>query len=527
MKPSATRANPLEHLGLGRHSAAELEECDDGTSECDATDENAEIGCYHMQSRRIHDISHNTTDTGQDSCKTNNRVKSRNGLREICGGDSLADKHTSNGTKSSETTELSENLGCEASSEQAGQNTCTDTKNTKSVAHTSSSLGSKTRDGTNTENRANKITGLNKTSSTSRGSSQETTTAEYCRNSIKPGVLRGHAFGNDKATTDIDKGQKNTHGTKRLGNGCRNGIRDTHQRRVKRRSNTPDSTVSNKTSKSKAVTPATSRVFFCQGVKAMGSGVAATGSVFTGGGGGAARGADGQFALLGSFTVASSFGSQINNDTSRFHDIENIVLEQFRGRSSRDQCSGDDDVDFFGLVFEKLHFSFDKFLAHFLSIATSTRSIFLDFDLDEFGSKRLNLFTSSWPGIKATNNSPHTTSSSNSTQTSNAGTDNQNFARRNFASSSDLTSEESTKYVGGFKNSFVTGDVGHTTERIKHLSSRDARNHVHGEAGCLSSSDFVDKFLVLGRLEERDNSLAFFHGINFSKSRTTDLENNV
>ena len=180
-----------QDLWLRRHPAGELQERDYGSGKRDATDNDTKVGCDEMESGRVHDISHDTTDTGQDGSQTNHRVKSGDSLRKIGRSDSLSDEHTSDCTKCSKTTKLSEDFRGKASSEQTSQHTCTDTEDTESITHTRSGLGSKTGDGANAENRADEITGLNETSSTSGCSSYETATTNNSRNCIEPGVLRG------------------------------------------------------------------------------------------------------------------------------------------------------------------------------------------------------------------------------------------------------------------------------------------------------------------------------------------------
>jgi hypothetical protein len=69
-----------------------------------------------------------------------------------------------------------------------------------------------------------------------------------------------------------------------------------------------------------------------------------------------------------------------------------LFSDEFRGRSARDQSGCDHNVYISALFKEELHFGFNEFFRHFLSISPSSRPIFLNFNLDELGTERLNLF---------------------------------------------------------------------------------------------------------------------------------------
>lgn len=55
------------------------------------TDENTQISRHHMQCRDVGNFSKHTTNTGEDSSKSHNRVKSSDRLRKISCSNSTAD----------------------------------------------------------------------------------------------------------------------------------------------------------------------------------------------------------------------------------------------------------------------------------------------------------------------------------------------------------------------------------------------------------------------------------------------------
>lgn len=234
-----------------------------------------------------------------------------------------------------------------------------------------------------------------------------------------------------------------------------------------------------------------------------------------------------QLTLLGSFAVPSRLGCQVNNDTTGLHDIEHVLRNELWRGLARNQSSRYNDVDILGLFFEQVHLGIDEFLAHFLCIATSTRSVFLELDFDELGSKGLNLLSRGGSCIESSHNSTHSTCRSNGTQAGDTSTNDQYFTRRDLPSSCYLASQKSAKHIGGFKNGFVASNVGHAAQYVKYLGSGNAWNHIHRKASGFSSSNLVHKLLVLGRLKKRDYSLAFFDVIHLTHTRTSNLENDV
>lgn len=99
------------------------------------------------------------------------------------------EERTSENTNGRKTAKLGENLRGETGSQQAGQDTDTNTKHTEHVTHASSVLGRKAGERTNAENGANKITGLDEASSASSGSSDEATSTNDSRDGVQPREL--------------------------------------------------------------------------------------------------------------------------------------------------------------------------------------------------------------------------------------------------------------------------------------------------------------------------------------------------
>ena len=79
-------------------------------------------------------------------------------------------------------------------------------------------------------------------------------------------------------------------------------------------------------------------------------------------------------------------------------------------------------------------------------------------------------------------------------------TDDKCFCRGDFAGCGDLTREEPSKVVGGFKNALIASNVGHGAKDIEGLSTTGAGNAVKGENVGLLFLEKLDQRLILFRI---------------------------
>lgn len=76
----------------GLHAAGEFHECNHGAGKCDATDQDAQVGGYHVQGGDVADIRQHASDAGEDGRKSDDRVQGCDSLGKS-GGCNAAAEH--------------------------------------------------------------------------------------------------------------------------------------------------------------------------------------------------------------------------------------------------------------------------------------------------------------------------------------------------------------------------------------------------------------------------------------------------
>jgi hypothetical protein len=73
----------------------------------------------------------------------------------------------------------------------------------------------------------------------------------------------------------------------------------------------------------------------------------------------------------------------------------------------------------------------------------------------------------------------------------------------------------------------VAGDVGHGRKRVHLLGARDARHHVHRDGGDALLFSLLQQRLVLARIEEGNQRLAFLQALQFRLGGLAHLDHDV
>mmetsp|Transcript_8351 Transcript_8351/g.20093 ORF Transcript_8351/g.20093 Transcript_8351/m.20093 type:complete len:276 (+) Transcript_8351:2069-2896(+) len=227
------------------------------------------------------------------------------------------------------------------------------------------------------------------------------------------------------------------------------------------------------------------------------------------------------------FDISTSFGSQIDSHTTRLHLGNHLLGDHSWGRATRNQSSGDDNINVLTLLCQHISCCSMPLSTHFLGISTSCRTIFFKVNFQELSTHSFNLFLGHWSNIKGSNDSSHVLGSLNSSQTSNSRTNDQYLGRRNLSSSSHLPSKEASKFIGSLQDGTVSRNVGLTGKSIVGLTSGESTwNTVHSKGSCLLILQLLDQSLILLRIQET-NQCSIFQHFHFLISGWSKLQDNV
>ena len=115
---------------------------------------------------------------------------------------------------------------------------------------------------------------------------------------------------------------------------------------------------------------------------------------------------------LSQFAVAAHLGCEIDNDAAFLHGFDHGLCYELGGWSAGNECCGDDDINFFGLLGKEFHFGLDKLITHDLGIAALSGSVLIcKIEHQELCIHTLDLFLYFRAGIKGSDNGPHAFSS--------------------------------------------------------------------------------------------------------------------
>lgn len=83
-----------------------------------------------------------------------------------------------------------------------------------------------------------------------------------------------------------------------------------------------------------------------------------------------------------------------------------------------------------------------------------------------------------------------------------------------------ITREKSSKIIGSLDDSLVAGNVGHGTQRIKYLRSTNPRNAIHRKSCHVTSTQGLDQFCILTRIQKAYQSATVSELPNLRSRRT-------
>ena len=212
---------------------------------------------------------------------------------------------------------------------------------------------------------------------------------------------------------------------------------------------------------------------------------------------------------FGQFTVTALLSGQVNHHAAVFHAFHHLGGPQFRRGPARDQGGGNHDIDVFCLLGEQRHFGRDEFIAHDLGVAALARTVLIfEVQHQELGAHTLHLLLHLRPGVEGTYDGAHATGGANGSQPGNTGANHQHLGWGYLAGSRNLPGKKPPKMLRRLNHCPVTCNVGHGTQGIELLGTRDAGHTVHGHGGHAALGELFQQFRVLGRPQETDQCLA-------------------
>ncbi|MNX95537.1 hypothetical protein D3C86_1278150 [compost metagenome] len=240
----------------------------------------------------------------------------------------------------------------------------------------------------------------------------------------------------------------------------------------------------------------------------------------------------GDDALVGNrqVAIAAAFCREVDDNRTWLHHRYHIGEPQFRGVAARNERGGDDDIDLrseFAELFELLLAEFRRGGGGITAGGCAVLALVGEIEIDEFGAHALDLFGHFRAHVEGIGDGAERGGRADGGKTGNASADDQHLGGRHLAGGGHLTGEEAAEIIAGLDDRAITGDVGHGGQGVHLLGAGNARHHVHGDDICALFLGLLQKVLVLGGIEERDQRLVRRQAINLRRFRRTNLGDDI
>ncbi|QTK80597.1 hypothetical protein AT6N2_C3088 [Agrobacterium tumefaciens] len=237
-------------------------------------------------------------------------------------------------------------------------------------------------------------------------------------------------------------------------------------------------------------------------------------------------------ALVGNrqVAIAAALGGEVDDDRTRLHHRHHVGKPQLRGVAAGDQRRGDDDIHLRGEFAEFLQLLLAEFRRGGGGITAGRCTILLlvgKIEIDEFRAHGFDLLGHFRAHVEGISDRAERCGRADGGKTGNAGADDQHLGGRHLAGGRHLTGEEAAEIIAGLDDRTIAGDIGHGRQDVHLLGAGDTRHHVHGDDVRAFLLRLFQKVLVLGGIEERDQSLVRRQAINFRRSRRANLGDDI
>ena len=228
--------------------------------------------------------------------------------------------------------------------------------------------------------------------------------------------------------------------------------------------------------------------------------------------------------------VAALFDRHVDDHRSGAHGLYHVFGHQHRGRASRDERSGDDDVRLLDALGDQRRLAFLVVVAHVARItALSLGEFFLrvgERNIDELGAERLDLLLGVWPHIGCFDHRPEPLGGGDRLQPRDAHPHDHDPGRLDGAGGGHHHGHHAAVGVGADHHRLVSREIGLRRQHIHALRTRDARQPLHREPGDAAGGERLEALGTVWR-QQGDEDLVLAQCGEFTGLWPADLEHEL
>ena len=228
---------------------------------------------------------------------------------------------------------------------------------------------------------------------------------------------------------------------------------------------------------------------------------------------------------MGQFAVAAGFRRQIDDDRPTLHVFHHRRGDDLRRGPTRNGGGGDDRVgggDVFGRHIGLLLLFFRR---QFTGVTALGGRV--DAGVDHLGAQRFDFLTGRWADVVGFHHGAQPLGGGDGLQTGHAGADNDHLGRADGAGGGGEHREKPAGQAGGAQRHEVAGHGGLGGQHVHRLSTGDAWNQLHGEAGDLLVAQALDHVRVTMRRQHGQQNRTVLERLHLFQSRPLYLEDHI